>query len=105
MILSGPWFRLAPRRAMDLPETLCRHQAFEAAGPFDGSRDPGLASPYDGEGPAYDIAVWQDDAAHQGWLDHPEREPSRGSSRYCLPTTTNWAFRAGLARSARQGRR
>jgi len=74
MILSVLTFDLRPGSLETLEEVFRRHRIFERAIETDGCRALYLASGSADGSRAHVIGVWDDDAAYQRWLDHPERE-------------------------------
>lgn len=70
-----PFHLASPGGAEDLAEVFRRHQILEMASKVEGCRGVYLAEgSADGAVPAYAIGLWDDTAAYQRWLDHPERQ-------------------------------
>lgn len=74
MILSVLTFDLRPGSLETLEEVFRRHRIFERASQTAGCRALYLASGSADGSRAHVIGVWDDEAAYQRWLDHPERE-------------------------------
>ena len=74
MILSVLTFDLRPGSLEALEEAFTRHRIFERAIQTEGCRSLYLASGAADGSRAHVIGVWDDEAAYQRWLDHPERE-------------------------------
>ena len=74
MILSVLTFDLRPGSLEALEGAFRRHRIFERAIQTEGCRSLYLASGSPDGSRAYVVGVWDDEAAYQRWLDHPERE-------------------------------
>ncbi len=73
MIVSMLEFRLRPGAVPDLAETFARHQILETAIKVEGCKTLVLATPDPDGSEAYVLGIWDDEAAYQRWMDHPER--------------------------------
>lgn len=71
MILSVLPLNVLSGRIDELVEVFQRHKVFETSLTVQGCRQAYLVAPPDGG--AYVLAEWDDAAAYQRWLDHPER--------------------------------
>lgn len=74
MIVSHLSFDLRPGSLPALEALFRRHRIFERAIEVEGCRSLYLAGDAANEGRAHVIGLWDDAAAYQRWLDHPERE-------------------------------
>lgn len=73
MIMSMLRLGLKPESVNAIKDVYDRHQILETAIKVEGCQALVLAAP-DVEGDeAYVIGLWDDDAAYQRWMDHPER--------------------------------
>jgi quinol monooxygenase YgiN len=73
VIISSLTFDLRPGSLGTLEEAFRRHRILERAIEVEGCRSLFLAADAAHEGRAHVIGVWDDEAAYQRWLDHPER--------------------------------
>lgn len=76
MIVTLFPFHLASHAgAEELAEVFRRHQILEMASKIEGCRGVYLAEgDAAGAARAYAVGLWDDTAAYQRWLDHPERK-------------------------------
>ncbi len=88
MILSVLTFDLRPGSLETLEEVFRRHRIFERASQTEGCRVLYLASGSEDGSRAHVIGVWDDEAAYQRWLDHPER--GLGSEDLHSITSDTW---------------
>ncbi len=73
MIVSVLRFSLQPNSIEKLHDVFQRHRIFETAMAVEGCWKLVLSHPAEVKDEAYVIGFWQDRAAYQRWLDHPER--------------------------------
>jgi len=66
-------FDLKPGGVPALAEVFNRHQILETAIHVEGCRNLVLAAPDTSGDTAYVLGLWDDEAAYQRWIDHPER--------------------------------
>jgi heme-degrading monooxygenase HmoA len=73
MIVSVLPFKVRPGAVSELGEVFAENRILETAIQVEGCQVLVLASPdVDGD-EAYVLGLWDDDAAYQRWMDHPER--------------------------------
>lgn len=73
MIVSMLNFHLKPGAVPSLAEVFARHQILQTAITVEGCRHLVLATPDADGDQACVIGLWDDEAAYQRWMDHPER--------------------------------
>ncbi len=73
MILSCLTFKLRPGARDELEEAFRRHRILERASQVEGCRSLYLTADAGHAGRAHVVGVWDDEAAYQRWIDHPER--------------------------------
>jgi heme-degrading monooxygenase HmoA len=74
VILSCLTLDLRPGSLGALQDIFRRHRILERASEVPGCRSLFLAGDAARDGRAHVVGVWDDEAAYQRWLDHPERE-------------------------------
>lgn len=77
MILSCLTFELRPGTRGELEEAFRRHGILERAIQVAGCRSLYLTADAGHAGRAHVVGVWDDEAAYQRWIDHPERGGGR----------------------------
>lgn len=73
MIVSVLPFHLKPGSVPALSDSFARHRILETAIQVEGCRTLVLASPDINGDEAYVLGLWDDEAAYQRWMDHPDR--------------------------------
>lgn len=73
MIVSVLPFKLKPGTVPELGEVFARNRILETAIQVEGCQTLVLASPDLAGDEAYVLGLWDDDAAYQRWMDHPDR--------------------------------
>lgn len=76
MIWSMLRFDLTPGKMQDLREAFVRHQVLETSIQVEGCHILILSTPDPQGDTAYAMGLWDDEAAYQRWIDHPERGTS-----------------------------
>jgi quinol monooxygenase YgiN len=73
MILTCLTFELVPHSFDALAAAFTRHGILERSIQVEGCRSLYLTADAAHEGRAHVVGVWDDEAAYQRWIDHPER--------------------------------
>lgn len=73
MIMSELKFTLKPGNKSSLVEVFKRFRIFETAMEVEGCLELAMVGPGESDETVYVIGFWEDDAAYQRWMDHPER--------------------------------
>jgi heme-degrading monooxygenase HmoA len=73
VILSCLTIDLRPGTLGALEDVFRRHRILERASEVEGCRSLFLTADVAHDGRAHVVGVWEDEAAYQRWLDHPER--------------------------------
>lgn len=73
MILTCLTFELVPGSFDALAVAFARHGILERAILVEGCRSLYLAADTSHEGRAHVVGIWEDEAAYQRWIDHPQR--------------------------------
>ena len=73
MIISVLPFDLKQGRRDDFTEVFERNQILEKAIRVEGCDQLYIASPSDDPNKVFVVGLWQNQAAYQRWMDHPER--------------------------------
>lgn len=66
-------FTLKPGNESSLVEVFKRFRIFETAMEVDGCLELAMVAPSESDENVYVIGFWEDVAAYQRWMDHPER--------------------------------
>ncbi len=73
MIMSMLKFTLRPGSEASLVDVFKRNRILETASLVEGCWKLAMVAPQASDNSAYVIGFWEDDAAYQRWMDHPER--------------------------------
>ena len=73
MIMSMLRFELKPDSVAALKDVFDRYQILETSIQVEGCRTLVLATPDPEGNEAFVMGLWDDEAAYQRWMDHPER--------------------------------
>ena len=73
MIMSELKFTLKPGSESSLVEVFKRYRIFETAMEVEGCLELAMVAPRESDENVYVIGFWEDTAAYQRWMDHPER--------------------------------